>query len=110
MMLYLAFAFVAFLLVATGPPQASWRATVVRLAGMFAFPLAFVWLLLPWGFRITAHGRPGISQSEVHWDGMANAVFAFGTFAMFVVTLGLGFLCLSFSQTMNQDAVTEADA
>ena len=109
--LYLLYAFVAFLIVFTGPSRTTWRAAVVRLAGIFAFPLSLMWLWLPWGVRFTAYRHPTVSQREAEqWSGLVNAFVAFGAFALFVVTIGLGLICLSYSQAMNKDlAAQEAE-
>lgn len=55
--LYLLYAFVAFLIVLTGPSRTTWRAAVVRPAGIFAFPLSLMWLWLPWGLSVLAIRR-----------------------------------------------------
>jgi len=107
--LYLGFAFAALMILVAGPPWMSWRAAMVRLAGWFAFPLAFVWLLLPSVFHLTAYGTPGISRSELNnWTRFANVIVVFASFSSFLVTVGFGFLCMNASKRMDMNVSSDS--
>jgi hypothetical protein len=87
--LYFVFALACLLIVASGPSKLSWGGVLIRLAGVLAFPLAPIWLILPAIVNLKVYG---FGFKEAQYERLANLILAGSSFCLFVVTVGIGLM------------------